>query len=185
MDMDIDMTIPRGRSSSHSSNSSRESSVLSKASSVPYYEGMEIQSNNPLWSEQVEAEEAASSSTGNLEARPNQDIQKSVNSNKVGGQRVINEALALNSMPSPWVKHEATDISGNNSQHSHYEVPLAYNINYPMEPNVWDSEAHSISIFESMEFLEIDAKNIFTSLLHMANYIRSRKVKSGSINNIP
>jgi len=54
-----------------------------------------------------------------------------------------------------------------------------------MEPNVWDSEAHSISIFESMEFLEIDAKNIFTSLLHMANYIRSRKVKSGSINNIP
>lgn len=74
MDMDIDMTIPRGRSSSHSSNSSRESSVLSKASSVPYYEGMEIQSNNPLWSEQVEAEEATSSSTGNLEARPNQDI---------------------------------------------------------------------------------------------------------------
>jgi len=97
MDMDIDMTIPRGRSLFHSSNSSRESSVLSKASSVPYYEGMEIQSNNPLWSEQVEAEEAALSSTGNLEARPNQDIQTSVNSNKVGEQCVINEALALNS----------------------------------------------------------------------------------------
>ena len=36
-----------------------------------------------------------------------------------------------------------------------------------------------------MEFLEIDAKNMYTSLLHIVNYIRSRKVKSGSINNIP
>ena len=56
MDMDIDMIIPRGRSSSHSSNSSRESSVLSKASLVPYYERIEIQSNNPLRSEQVKWE---------------------------------------------------------------------------------------------------------------------------------
>jgi len=38
-----------------------------------------------------------------------------------------------------------------------------------------------------MEFLEIDAKNMYTSLLllHIVNYIRSRKVKPGSINNIP
>ena len=53
-----------------------------------------------------------------------------------------------------------------------------------MEPNTWDSKAHSISIFESMEFLKIDAKNIYISLLSMANYIRSRKVKLCSINNI-
>ena len=53
-----------------------------------------------------------------------------------------------------------------------------------MEPNTWDGKAYPISIFGFMEFLEIDAKNMYISLLYMANYIRSRKVKSGSINNI-
>jgi len=73
----------------------------------------------------------------------------------------------------------------NSLQHSYYEVLLAYNINQSMEPNTWDSEAHPISIFGFMEFLEINAKNIYISLLHMATYIRSRKVKSGSINDVP
>jgi len=42
---DIKMDPPRGRSPSSSKNNSRESS---KASSVLYYEQMEIQSNNTL-----------------------------------------------------------------------------------------------------------------------------------------
>jgi len=53
-----------------------------------------------------------------------------------------------------------------------------------MELNTWNSEAYPISIFGSMEFLEIDAKNMYTSLLCIMNYIRSRKVKSGLINNV-
>jgi len=77
------------------------------------------------------------------------------------------------------------DLLENSLQCSHYEVPLAYNINQPIEPNAWDGEAHSISIFGFMEFLEIDAKNMYISLLCMVNYIRSRKVKSGSINDVP
>jgi len=36
-----------------------------------------------------------------------------------------------------------------------------------------------------MEFFKIDAKNMFTSLLCIMDYIRSRKVKKGSINDIP
>jgi len=54
-----------------------------------------------------------------------------------------------------------------------------------MEPNTWNSEAYPISIFGFMKFLEINAKNIYISLLYMANYIRSRKVKLGSINDVP
>jgi len=53
-----------------------------------------------------------------------------------------------------------------------------------MEPNTWNSEAYPISIFGFMKFLEIDVKNMYTSLLCMVNYIRSRKVKSGSINDV-
>ena len=36
-----------------------------------------------------------------------------------------------------------------------------------------------------MEFLEIDTKNIYTSLLCMASFIRSREAQAGSVNNIP
>jgi len=36
-----------------------------------------------------------------------------------------------------------------------------------------------------MEFLEINTKNIYTSLLCMADFIRSREVQAGSVNNIP
>jgi len=35
-----------------------------------------------------------------------------------------------------------------------------------------------------MKFLEIDSKNIFTSLLQMTDYIRARKVKKGKILNV-
>jgi len=64
--MNIDIDIPRGRLVSTSSNSTRELSTHSNASSVPYHTRMEIQSNNPLWSEQVEAEEITLSYTTNM-----------------------------------------------------------------------------------------------------------------------
>ena len=35
-----------------------------------------------------------------------------------------------------------------------------------------------------MEFLEIDAKNIFMSLLYMANFIRARKIQQGQISDM-
>jgi len=54
-----------------------------------------------------------------------------------------------------------------------------------MEPKVWNSKAHPLSLFGIMKFLKIDAKNIYTFLLHIADFIRSREVQAGSINNIP
>ena len=58
MNMNMNTGITRGRSASSSINNSRESSTHSDASSVPYYKRMEIQSNNPLWSKQVEIKES-------------------------------------------------------------------------------------------------------------------------------
>jgi len=63
MDMDVDIDVLRGRSASFSINSSRESSMHSNASSVPYHKRMEIQSNNLLWSEQVKNERLSLSYT--------------------------------------------------------------------------------------------------------------------------
>ena len=59
---------------------------------------------------------------------------------------------------------------------THIEVLINYDINMPMKANAWDGDAYPISIFGYMEFLEIDAKNIFTSLLHIADFIRTREV---------
>jgi len=66
-----------------------------------------------------------------------------------------------------------------------YEVHLTYNINCPSEPNTWDGEAHPISIFGTMEFLEIDSRNMYTSLLCMINFIRFRKVVKGRASDVP
>ena len=75
--------------------------------------------------------------------------------------------------------------SGQNTLDMAYiEVLINYNINMPIEANTWNSEAYSISIFRHMEFLEIDVKNIFTSLLCMADFIKTRKVQQDKILNV-
>ena len=51
---DIQMNAPRDRSTISSMNSSRESFVLSKSSSVAYATHMEAQSGNPNWANQTE-----------------------------------------------------------------------------------------------------------------------------------
>ena len=84
MNMDINMNIPRGRLSFPSNNSSRESSILSKASTIPYCERMEIQNNNPLWSEQVKAKEIAQSLNINAKENDTLDKQETDNSSKAG-----------------------------------------------------------------------------------------------------
>ena len=77
-------------------------------------------------------------------------------------------------MRPPHVEHMT---SGQNTlDMAHIEVLINYNINMPTEANTWNSEAHPISIFRHMEFLKIDVKNIFTSLLYIADFIRTRKV---------
>jgi len=87
-------------------------------------------------------------------------------------------------MPTLHVKYKIMVLLETNMQFTHYKVLLSYDINWPTKPNTWNSEAHSISIFGTIEFMAIDTKNIYTSLLYIANFIRFRKVNTGAINRV-
>ena len=100
MDMDIDMDTLRERLLFLSNKSSRESSIFSKTFLILYYERMEIQNNNSLWSKQVEAEEIAQSLNANVKENNTLDKQKISNSSKIGKQYEVNKAPALNNMSS-------------------------------------------------------------------------------------
>ena len=90
--MDMDINNPRGRSSNSSTNSSRELSVHSGVSSVPYTERMEALNNSSSWAEQVEE---------NLL----QEITLSYASPKEERTTFANEASATTHMAEPHGEH--------------------------------------------------------------------------------
>ena len=96
---------------------------------------MEIQSNNSLWSKQVEAEYTFHSSTSNIKENNTSNNSETGNRSKHRKQYKINKALVLNNM---LLSHEtsiAIDQHVLNTQQEVYEVSLAYNINCPNKPN--------------------------------------------------
>ena len=68
-------------------------------------------------------------------------------------------------MLSPHKASKANSQYSSNTQQECFEILINYDINSPTEPNAWDGKAYTISIFGHIEFLEIDSKNMFTSLL--------------------
>ena len=111
ININIDIDILKGRLTSLCSKSSKELSIYSNTSSVLYYIRMEIQSNNPLWSKQVEFKKIALLYTTNVK-KNNIPVKWVIdNSLKVRMQCEISEALALNNMPFPWGESETINNS--------------------------------------------------------------------------
>ena len=182
MDMDID--TPRERSFSSSENNSRKSSTHSNTSSVPYHEMME--NFNTFWSKQVENDEKERLSLSYTTPRVEEGnmVNEAINTTlNEGGPQDNNEAPTINNLPCPQ-GGEANNATNTCNSQEFTNVPTPYDINQPVEPNAWDGEAYPISIFGNMEFFKIDSKNMSTSLLHMANFIRNRGVESNKVNNV-
>jgi len=135
MDMDMDTDILRGRSVSSSNNSSRESSMHSNASLVPYHKKMEIQSNNPLWSEQMKIEENERFSLSYAMPTKSRDSPVKLaidNSPKERDQCEINMAPALDNTPAPH-QDKSKAITNTNtlrsSRTSHYHITYVNQLN--------------------------------------------------------
>jgi len=54
-----------------------------------------------------------------------------------------------------------------------------------VNPQLWDGSFCSIFLFRINEYLEGDAKNIICSLYRIATFIRQRKLKDKTVENIP
>ena len=61
---------------------------------------------------------------------------------------------------------------------------MPYNINQATEPDTWDSNFHSVSLYGSIEHIVLDTKNIRKSLHYMTKYILNKKVESGKANEV-
>jgi len=110
MNMNINTDVTRGRSASSNINNSRESSTHLDTSSVPYHKRMKIQSDNTLWSEQVEIEKRDSFSLSyTISKKGNSDsVKKTADNNTTGRvQSVNNKVTAPNNISSPQGKSEA------------------------------------------------------------------------------
>ena len=104
MDINMNTNYLREKSTSASTNSSREPSLLFNVSSILYHKKMEIQSNNPLWSKQMEIEERESFSLSYATPKvgENKSVKQAIDiSPKNEVQCVNNKALILNNMTTP------------------------------------------------------------------------------------
>jgi len=173
LEMDIDSVDNydniRKRTHSSSNTSTRSASVVLQASSLPYYERMVI--NNDFSDKEIM--EPIDSSQLSYSGDGQGKNHDSIVTDPILPQCASNEALAHNTYNGQCV--------GNNDI---INIQLPYNPNQPMEPELWDSNFGRIFLHGSLEHLPSDASSIKTSFIHMAKYIKNKKIdiiKSNSV----
>jgi len=65
-----------------------------------------------------------------------------------------------------------------------FNIQLNYNINEALDPESWDSEFRTVSLYKSIEHLASDIKNIKESLQRMQRYILDKAIDSNKANDI-
>jgi len=63
-------------------------------------------------------------------------------------------------------------------------IQLQYDLNTPMEPDLWNSSFHPILLYSSIEHIALDSKNIKNSLNFMAKYIANKQVDLAKSNDL-
>jgi len=157
----------RGRTSSPKPQSSRASSMSSTKSLVAYHKRMEynnglnkdvnMDDDSPQLSYETPQEQAICAS---MVASPNNNMRK---------KHVIIKHPTLGS---PYVDDPVINIQ------------LPYDPNAPMEPELWDRNFHPILLHGSIEYLELDSKNIKDFLNFIVKYITNKQVDSAKSNNL-
>jgi len=116
---DVNMGPSRGRSNNSSVNSSRESSVVSKASTDIYATYIKIQSEDPNWTNQADTE--IFHIPVSFQAREESNNQVSVNLDSNGSTTCVDLTATLfpnqniNNLSLPSLSYEELQLANNNS----------------------------------------------------------------------
>ena len=65
-----------------------------------------------------------------------------------------------------------------------FNIQLPYNINQALDSESWDGNFNPILLYESMEYLRSDIKNIMESLCCIQKYIINKKIESSKANDV-
>jgi len=82
----------------------------------------------------------------------------------------------MSAMTQQCVSNININMASTHGDNAVINVPLPYDPNAPMEPELWDGSFHPISLHGSMKHLTSDAKNIKDSLSFMVKYIGNKQI---------
>ena len=169
----------RGKTSLPKIQFYRESSIFSTKSSIAYYEKIKL--NNTM-NENVDMDN--NSSTLSYETSLEKTIRVSMVANP--NNNMINKCIIIehpiSNSPCAPVKYPNSVSSYSNDTVINIQLP--YNPNAPMEPDLWNSNFHPISLHDSIKYLALDLKNIKDSLNFMAKYITNKQVDLAKSNDL-
>ena len=166
----------RSRISTSNKHSFSDSSVSSTVSLVVYSKWMEM--NNNINDDTIMDTANLPQLSYTTPKEQNNHVSKMANSkNNTIEQCVLIKGLVLKTSSILKLPHVDDDDNIINIQ-------LLYNLNSPMEPNLWDGSFHPISFYRSLEYLASDSKNIKDSLSFIAKYISNKQINPTKFNNI-
>ena len=157
----------RGRRVSHKSQGSRDSSMSSTKSSVIYHERMKC--NN----EDV-----------NMDDNSHALLYKITQEKAFQVSKVADTNNSMVTTTPQYVLSEHPNIISTYVDDAVINIQLQYDLNTPIEPDLWDSSFHPISLHGSIQHITLDSKNIKDSLNFMAKYIANKQVDSAKSNNL-
>ena len=65
-----------------------------------------------------------------------------------------------------------------------FNIQLPYDINQALDPKLWDSNFHTISLHGFIEYLALDVKHLKESLRRMQKYILNKSIKGNKENDV-
>jgi len=171
----------RGRTSGIEKNLSRDVSMSSTCSSVPYYKrvtmnnGMDIDSDPPTDFPALSYEEEQEK-----ELRLRKAAETTTNTRPQDG---INEASSIQGNHRGHVPNDRTrgQAPGDDDDNI-INIQLPYDPNIPTELDLWSGNFHLISLYGSIGQIASDTKNIKDSLNFMARYISNKKINPKTAN---
>ena len=173
----------RGRTTLHSPNSSRDTSMVSSISSTLYHEKME--KNNDM---EIDGNDNTSQ---DLSYKTLQE--KEIQLDKVTGNNTNTRTPHGNlnaDIPAQHVHgNNATSLSpqgftAQSDENTFINIQLPYNLDAPTDPEIWNGGFHPILLHGSIEHIASNVKNIKDSLKFMAKYISNKQIKLAKANDL-